>query len=123
MPDMRSLLLVLLPALASATLSFSLPYNSHMVLQSSPKQANVWGWTTTDQAVSLAISDGHVTQNLKATLAPFNASMWTWHALLPATPAGETPYTITASSAQGGSASIYDVLFGDVWVCSGQRRP
>ena len=34
----------------------------------------------------------------------------------------QTTYTITATSHQHGSINISDVLFGDVWVCSGQSN-
>lgn len=32
------------------------------------------------------------------------------------------PYTITAYADDGSTISITDVLFGDVWVCSGQSN-
>ena len=41
--------------------------------------------------------------------------------MLPATEAGG-PYTITATSQKHGSATLQDVLFGDVWICSGQSN-
>ena len=46
-----------------------------------------------------------------------------WHVTLPPTKADlETAYTITATSQKHGSINISDVLFGDVWVCSGQSN-
>ena len=44
-----------------------------------------------------------------------------WKAVLPATEAGG-PYTVTATSQKHGSATLQDVLFGDVWICSGQSN-
>ena len=41
--------------------------------------------------------------------------------MLPATEAGG-PYTVTATSQKHGSATLQDVLFGDVWICSGQSN-
>ena len=49
--------------------------------------------------------------------------MCKWIVTLPATKAdSQTTYTITAKSQNHGSIKISDVLFGDVWVCSGQSN-
>lgn len=46
-----------------------------------------------------------------------------WRVTLPPTKADlQTAYTITATSQKHGSVKISDVLFGDVWVCSGQSN-
>ena len=46
-----------------------------------------------------------------------------WRVTLPPTKADSgTIYTITATSQKHGSIKISDVLFGDVWVCSGQSN-
>ena len=46
-----------------------------------------------------------------------------WIVTLPATKAdAQTTYIITAKSQKYGSIKISDVLFGDVWVCSGQSN-
>ena len=45
-----------------------------------------------------------------------------WVVTLPATKAGSTAYTITIKSDKYGSVVLSDVLFGDVWVCSGQSN-
>jgi len=42
--------------------------------------------------------------------------------VLPPTPASITPYTISVSSDKYGQATISDVMFGDVWICSGQSN-
>ena len=42
--------------------------------------------------------------------------------MLPPTAASNTPYTITVSSDKYGEANISDVMFGDVWICSGQSN-
>ena len=47
----------------------------------------------------------------------------TWVLTLPAMKAdAKKTYTITVSSDKYGSDSISDVMFGDVWVCSGQSN-
>jgi hypothetical protein len=35
-------------------------------------------------------------------------------------PASMTPYTLSFSSSAGESASLKDILFGDVFICGGQ---
>ena len=51
------------------------------------------------------------------------SGMCVWKAELPATPAdSKTVYTITVSSDKYGQASISNVMFGDVWICSGQSN-
>ena len=46
-----------------------------------------------------------------------------WRVTLPPTPGSiQESYTITATSQKYGSIKISDVLFGDVWVCSGQSN-
>ena len=42
--------------------------------------------------------------------------------LLPTKADLQTTYSITATSQKHGSIKISDVLFGDVWVCSGQSN-
>ena len=45
-----------------------------------------------------------------------------WRVTLPPTKANLTAYTITATSQKHGSIKISDVLFGDVYICSGQSN-
>ena len=104
--------------LAAAAASFALMYSSHMVLQSSPQQANVWGWAASAAPLTLTLTESNSrtgsARPIAATLQKYNSTAWTWHVLLPATPASATPYALAI-----GGATIDDVLFGDVWVCSG----
>ena len=45
-----------------------------------------------------------------------------WLVKLPATTGGDKQYSIRVSDTNGNSATLKDVLFGDVWVCSGQSN-
>lgn len=45
-----------------------------------------------------------------------------WLAKLPATRGGSKQYSVKVADAGGNSATLTDVLFGDVWVCSGQSN-
>jgi len=107
-------LLVFLFYIASAQNSFiSNALGSHMVLQRSPLRANIWGWTTPGATVTVVFK----AKQYQATAAASGL----WSVLLEPTIAGG-PYTITATSTSGASASLTDVLFGDVYVCSGQSN-
>ena len=114
------------PAVAGAT--FALMYGSHMVLQQAPQRANVWGWSGSDQPLALTLSASGKSgtgaaagtgsprrvQEINATVEAYNTSMYTWHVQLPPVVGSDTPYTLSI-----GDSAIDDVLFGDVWVCSG----
>ena len=82
-----------------------------MVLQREPQTASIWGFSAPGASVALKAGVTSAT----ATASPAGI----WRASLPAQPASSTPVTLTATSG-GATISIKDVLFGDVWVCSGQ---
>lgn len=84
-----------------------------MVLQGAPQRANLWGFGSAGSTVDISIDDTVVTN---ATVSGSGK----WHAKLPATAAGG-PHTIRIQSRQS-SKTITDVMFGDVWVCSGQSN-
>ena len=99
-----------MPLAAATTASFALMYSSHMVLQQAPQRANVWGWATSSDPLTLTLtpSSGGGSSQHVATLSQYNSSAYTWSVLLPATPADNTTsYTLAI-----GAASIDDVLFG-----------
>ena len=86
-----------------------------------PAQATVWGFVGQGAAVTVTF-DG---QSIRA-----QPSTWlnqsTWLAKLPATRGlitaqGPQEFNITATSG-GVTITLADVVFGDVWVCSGQSN-
>jgi sialate O-acetylesterase len=92
-----------------------------MVLQMAPLQATVWGFVGQGAAVTVTFNG----QSIKA-----QASTWlnqsTWLAKLPATKGlitaqGAQEFNITATS-NGTTITLANVVFGDVWVCSGQSN-
>ncbi|XP_067674175.1 sialate O-acetylesterase-like [Haliotis asinina] len=97
---------------------FASSYGDHMVLQQAPKQATVWGFASAaGETVTVQISGkGSVT----TTATQGDNGTVVWYAQLPPVNAGG-PYTITATSTEG-KLTLSDVLFGDVWVCSGQSN-
>lgn len=97
--------------------SFASYYGDHMVLQGSPRKAVVWGYVPGDM-----MSD-HVLVILEPGSQTYSAEVTeelTWAVKIGPVEAGG-PYNITA---QYGDAvlTLEDVLFGDVWICSGQSN-
>jgi len=84
-----------------------------MVLQRAPQRANIWGWTTPGATVTVTFDQKTYKKEAETTGA--------WNVLLDATAAGG-PYTISVSSSAGTTATLEDILFGDVFVCSGQSN-
>jgi len=88
---------------------------SNMVLQRMPHSARVFGWTKTAQETV------SVTFNGKMYKATSDVDMQ-WKVELPPTPASFNTYTITVDSQQSGNATLTNILFGDVFWCSGQSN-
>jgi hypothetical protein len=84
----------------------------HMVLQRAPQQAMVWGHTTAGATVTTTFNG--------ITLSSKAEADGTWRH--PATAASTKAYTLTFEGSAGESASLNDVLFGDVFICSGQSN-
>ena len=131
---MFALSLATAAAADTANTVFAASYGSHMVLQQAPQQAVLWGFTGTaegDIEIGLTSVDGVIT--VTATVHPYNATANRWRAILPARYASNdtlksppAPISHTISLTKGGvlGAKLEDVLFGDLWVCSGQvSRP
>ncbi|XP_052223291.1 sialate O-acetylesterase-like [Dreissena polymorpha] len=97
--------------------SFASYYQNHMVLQGSPKQSIIWGYAPSSavgQMVTIMID--HVAHNFSVPVMQDQ----TWAAKLDDMNAGG-PHTIQASLS-GSVIQLSDVLFGDVWLCSGQSN-
>ena len=98
-----------------------------MVLQAAPARAKVWGFTASAaDAVTVQLGGGDA---VSATVVPDvdddGKPVFLWSALLPAITASFAPHNVSATSTsksgiQAG-ALLSEVLFGDVWACSGQR--
>jgi len=97
------------------TINFlSATLGDHMVLQRAPQQAIVWGNTTAGATVITTFNGKSFTST-----ADVNG---TWRQVLPATPASKKAYTLRFKSSSGETASLSDVLFGDVYICGGQSN-
>ncbi|EOD38950.1 hypothetical protein EMIHUDRAFT_460424 [Emiliania huxleyi CCMP1516] len=104
---------------ATAAFRFAAAVGSGMVLAAAPKQAVVWGFCEAGASVDVVFRG----QTIRATVAPDHATgaSTTWRALLPATGASFEKHSLEARSG-GRTLRLSDVLFGEVWVCSGQSN-
>ncbi|OWF52495.1 Sialate O-acetylesterase [Mizuhopecten yessoensis] len=92
---------------------FAAYYGDHMVLQRAPKQAVVWGYHPFTY-VYVGVTVGNSTQYGLVN------TQGVWSVILDPVE-GPGPYNITAHGLAG-EITLTDVLFGDVWVCSGQSN-
>jgi len=100
--------------------SFASVVSNGMILAQAPKQAMVWGFVKPGATVTVQLDGGKL---LPTKVGPDQAtgSSNTWRALLPATAASFDNHTITATSG-GVTLAVSNVMFGEVWVCSGQSN-
>ena len=100
--------------------SFASFYQDHMVLQREPYKANVWGYAVNGSTVSLEFN-GKQYQSLATKVYWTNSSIW--KIVIDAQPASissvNLTFTQTTSTGQQSTIQLSDVLFGDVWICSG----
>jgi len=84
-----------------------------MVLQREPQQASIWGWSEAGDVVTVTFNN----LGYRATAGKNGA----WSVSLPATKAGG-PYVIAVASSAGEKIVLDNVLFGDVYICTGQSN-
>jgi sialate O-acetylesterase len=92
-----------------------------MVLQRAPERAIVWGYTDAfDMPISLTMND-----KVYHTSSSDSADASIWSVMLDAqTEEGPFQVKVTQPLANGSleTITLNDVLFGDVWICSGQSN-
>lgn len=93
-------------------------FSDEAVLQQG-KPVNVWGWAAPGAEVKVVISGGAADKSPAPVAAKAGAD-GRWMAAIGPFPAGG-PYTLTATSGEA-KAEAKDVLFGEVWLCSGQSN-
>ncbi|PVD28307.1 hypothetical protein C0Q70_10894 [Pomacea canaliculata] len=98
--------------------AFASYYNDHMVLQQAPQRAVIWGYypMVGTQIMIQAVDMAYFTY-VEPGPTPEEG---TWSVTLDPVPAGG-PYTIHVYG-RDAEINITDVMFGDVWVCSGQSN-
>ncbi|KAK7107967.1 sialate O-acetylesterase-like isoform X2 [Littorina saxatilis] len=92
-------------------------FSDHMVLQRAPQQAVLWGTADTEGDIITAKVTG---QGSDSTPVTTKVTQGQWKVKLPAQNAGG-PYIVNVHS-HDGDVTFSDVLFGDVWLCSGQSN-
>eukprot|EP00937_MAST-01D_sp_MAST-1D-sp2_P006352 g6352.t1 len=102
------------PYCLGASFNVSNTLGDGMVLQRAPKSAIVWGFGEPDVTVTTTFLNHAYTARVGAD--------GVWRQALPPTPARTQPTTIAFTDGNGTQASLADVLFGDVFLCSGQSN-
>jgi sialate O-acetylesterase len=101
--------------LAAAAFNLSNTLGDSMVLQRAPQAAVVWGFGDAGSEITTTFQG--------KTLTPVKVdATGVWRQHLPPTAASKTPTTIAFSGSDGSKAELKDVLFGDVYLCSGQSN-
>jgi hypothetical protein len=111
---------------AAVPFRFSNVHGDSMILQMAPQRAQVWGFCTSGDHVTVTLAGTDASTRTVAANSSVYLGNTTWSALLPPTEnslTGKVSYSITATSKlTGATSTIKDVLFGDVHFCSGQVR-
>ncbi|XP_059144147.1 sialate O-acetylesterase-like [Physella acuta] len=112
------------PRLGAVTFNFAKHFQSHMVLQKAPQRANIYGFSPTiGQKVTLQLTTVPATHpyNYETTVRQGQAAgVGEWNFLIDAFGPN---VVVTIKVESGGVAhTISDVIFGDVWLCSGQSN-
>lgn len=100
-------------------LRFDSVFSNHMVLQQAPAKSALYGTLDGSEALIVTVrgSDGRV-YDLRPTVSDRS-----WLVYLPPTNASVATYEIAVATIDlRFNATIVDVAFGDVWVCSGQSN-
>ncbi|KAK6985308.1 sialate O-acetylesterase [Biomphalaria glabrata] len=107
---------------AAVTFAFAKHFQNHMVLQRAPQRANIYGFSPTiGQKVTLQLVTVPATRTYSyETAVHQDGSVGAWNFVLDPFAAGVT-VSIRVDSG-GESHNISDVIFGDVWICSGQSN-
>ena len=99
---------------------FANPLGSNMVLQQAPYRAQIWGFSPENSVVSVALLFGHDVVQITDTVADSN-NMFSVY--LNPMPASFNSYSIVAmNDVNSSSISLNNIVFGDVYICSGQSN-
>uniref|UniRef100_UPI00325C346D Sialic acid acetylesterase n=1 Tax=Cavia porcellus TaxID=10141 RepID=UPI00325C346D len=96
--------------------------DNYMVLQKEPAGAVIWGFGIPGATVTVTLCQGQ--QAIMKKVTSVKAHTNTWMVVLdPMKPGG--PYEVMAQQSlwsRNFTVQVHDVLFGDVWLCSGQSN-
>ncbi|CAG5125211.1 unnamed protein product [Candidula unifasciata] len=110
------------PGEAAVTFTFAKHFQNHLVLQREPARANIYGFSPSiGQTVNAQLVTPTRTYTYSTTVQKSsNASVGIWTVELDPQNA-DTPANISVTS-KGITLTLTDVIFGDVWICSGQSN-
>jgi len=106
-------------------LRFANYYQDHMVLQRAPERAIVWGYADTFNTPITLTMDNKVYHTISSSSSADSVGASIWAVTLDAQPQeGPFQVKVTHPLANGSleTIALNDVLFGDVWICSGQSN-
>ena len=107
--------------LVECKLRFANYYQDHMILQRAPERSIVWGYTDTDTMNNQSQIELTMNNRTYSTLSHNS----TWSITLDAQ-IEQGPFEIYVSQLLSNGTSerimLNDILFGDVWLCSGQSN-
>ncbi len=102
---------------------FAASYGDHMVLQRAPSKAKLWGYAEADASISL---DLFGVKYLTIARKVDWSSSYVWKIVLMPVQANNKSATIeilqTMVNGTVSKIRLFDVLFGDVWMCAGQSN-
>nr|XP_031299309.1 sialate O-acetylesterase [Camelus dromedarius] len=114
--------LLLLANTSAGSFRFASYINDYMVLQKEPSGAVIWGYGVSGATVTVTLCQGQTAIMKKVTSVQAHSNSWTV-VLDPMRPGG--PYELTAQQTferMNFTLRVQNVLFGDVWLCSGQSN-
>ncbi|XP_052237319.1 sialate O-acetylesterase-like isoform X3 [Dreissena polymorpha] len=112
--------LLVLFGTVKSELSLASYFGDHMVLQRAPASSQIWGYADKLDTVVTAQVGLEGPRYSTKTVNHSGLKRIIWKITFPPQNA-EGSFVITISSTEG-TLSIQDVIFGDVWVCSGQSN-
>lgn len=102
-----------------AEISLASYYGDNMVLQKAPKSSQIWGYADmVGDRVSVQVGSQSAVHT--TTYMDMSIGKTVWKVMLPPQSA-RGPEDITISSSEG-TLKVMNVMFGDVWLCSGQSN-
>jgi sialate O-acetylesterase len=112
--------------LVHGAIRFANYYQDHMVLQRAPQRSIVWGYSDDfDTPITLSMNNKAYQTKSSSTPSADSVGASIWSVTLDAqTEEGPFQVKVTRPLANGTLETITldDVLFGDVWLCSGQSN-
>ncbi|XP_053546455.1 sialate O-acetylesterase [Bombina bombina] len=111
-----------LVCIADSNFRFASYYGDHMVLQMAPSKAGIWGYAEVGAHITVSLFKGLEPITKKAVW--LNEDTAIWKVILDPVSHGG-PYWLLAQQhykEEDTNITLHDILFGDVWLCSGQSN-